>query len=607
MLNKVPTSRRFAVDFSNPVAFEFMEFVNFHDSKIVVMFRQFLHTHDFSLPVVACARLHAASRLKGTLGPVLMRADLFEAACCPACGHVGKQCYCSFESYAPNTSIRRSMHTWNQFSSAFLRKARSGTIKIRMTAVLPGLRQICVMDDEVPVFNVLQKGDTEYMRLMKRKAVHGLGITVIMPRADTLMMAQSVERDFIDLHNSYVVRKRIRDSDSQELAGALLDHVVADHPFSLDLSLAENTFPAARNGATKSDSLESVDEMLSIFPKIFSTATSPHYPFHAVGNKLLSLERSSSPLLPDLDDMMQPFSAGPDPKFTSHELQGAAFPTSNTSQSTLQACTRDDIVNDIEQILSSQVSRTKPAEVMPEMHAQLGLPQSLRETEAVFAEAVEAKKAAEVGIAEMEPDNGTGKQEAMPESSARTRKKAKTTAKRSKKSTGSENCVVDDDKKHACAACESRFKMRGDLLRHVKIVHEGKKMYTCGTCNKSFGHSGHLNRHISSVHLQQRRFKCQYCGFQFFQASHLQSHIRHIHAQKAFGCEECGFRGSSEEELKIHIADVHMERNSAARCTINGCGQSFAYQNDLAVHMVVAHINSSGIPTADAPVVSLPR
>ena len=118
--------------------------------------------------------------------------------------------------------------------------------------------------------------------------------------------------------------------------------------------------------------------------------------------------------------------------------------------------------------------------------------------------------------------DGSGKQIATP-----SRKKR---AKRHTNKTGG-----DDERKHKCTICEARFKNRGDLLHHVKVLHEGKCIYVFKTCGKSFGHSGHLNRHIQSVHLHQRRFKCQFCHYEFYKAWHLQSHIRHICVGRVVG------------------------------------------------------------------------
>lgn len=155
-------------------------------------------------------------------------------------------------------------------------------------------------------------------------------------------------------------------------------------------------------------------------------------------------------------------------------------------------------------------------------------------------------------------------------------KRKKTIAKRSKAPTGSEN-GSDVEKKHACTICSSRFKMRGDLLRHVKVIHEGKKMYTCEICGKSFGHSGHLNRHVKCKHLAERRFQCQFCGFRFFQRSHLRSHIGHIHSgKKGHSCQECGFMASSKSALKNHMDEVHTQPEVAQSDVAGGSAVEWA-------------------------------
>ena len=71
-------------------------------------------------------------------------------------------------------------------------KAQVGTIKLRMTAVLPGIGELRIVNNEIPVLNVLQKGNSENVNPCRTKSIHGFGITVIMPRADTLAMAKSI-------------------------------------------------------------------------------------------------------------------------------------------------------------------------------------------------------------------------------------------------------------------------------------------------------------------------------------------------------------------------------------------------------------------------------
>lgn len=117
----------------------------------------------------------------------------------------------------------------------------------------------------------------------------------------------------------------------------------------------------------------------------------------------------------------------------------------------------------------------------------------------------------------------------------------------------------DAERKHACSRCNARFKMRGDMQRHQRLVHDKTKNFVCDTCGKAFGHSGHLNRHKQS-HRGERRFKCKLCGFDFLQKSHLLSHMKHIHSSAAegeHGCSLCKLSMASVDDLRGHLRSVH--------------------------------------------------
>lgn len=555
-------------------ALEFMEFVSFADGKIIVMFRQFLHTADQSLPVLACARLHSGSQLPQTLGPILMRADIFEAANCPSCGQSGKQCYCTFDSYAPNSAVVKSTFTWTHFTGLFMRKARLGRIKLRMTACLPDVGELEIMDSEVSVLNVLQKGDTEYMALLRRKAVHGLGVNVVMPQTDIMYLASAVENDFLDLHNTYVTRKRVREIDPVPSHPATLDDK------SIDLTDAYSLLQATTG---TSDSLQSIDLAFSDLPPIFSPGPSPSIlatnniakkPIdvaamaaamsHATNNTYdIKLEEDSAKVVmnPSI-----PLGAG-------DTISSSARPPVPQAQQS-----NSDFLADIDEILSSSPvsNQTNGSQDAIPMDPPVQ----------VLSFAPQTKVTAPVS-------NVTSEESSVP--SPHREVQIVKAAKRTKRRVQTADDGTDEEKKHACTRCTSRFKMRGDLLRHVKTVHEGKKMFTCETCGKAFGHSGHLNRHISSVHLRQRRFKCEYCGFQFFQASHLQSHIGHIHnGKKPFECKKCGLRVLTENELKKHIESahsLHAEGNSVWQCPFPECGTNYALESQLQMHVLTVHQN----------------
>lgn len=142
---------------------------------------------------------------------------------------------------------------------------------------------------------------------------------------------------------------------------------------------------------------------------------------------------------------------------------------------------------------------------------------------------------------------------------------------------------------HACARCPARFRMRGDLKRHVRTVHERERAHVCGDCGRSFGHSGHLNRHVASVHLNVRAHACGACGDRFFQASHLRSHIAHVHASGArFACALCKSCLATAGGLRSHMRSVHGAREDIP-CRVPGCREMFVLEADRERHVRRRH------------------
>eukprot|EP00178_Gracilaria_changii_P016888 TRINITY_DN48386_c0_g1_i1.p1 TRINITY_DN48386_c0_g1~~TRINITY_DN48386_c0_g1_i1.p1 ORF type:complete len:655 (-),score=70.70 TRINITY_DN48386_c0_g1_i1:397-2361(-) len=527
MAGQRPVTRRFAVDLSVTDALEFMETNYFADGKMAVIFRRFLHTNDGSLPVVVAATLHQPCDVPYTLGALIMSTDVFEAPQCPNCGRCGKRCKCSFDSYAPTGAIKHNCFSWNQFSSMFLSKAQHGLARIRITARLPNMGDVLISHNELPVRTVIDRGHGTYITLLKRKAVQGLGLDVVPVRLESPLLSSSLSNDFLDLHNHYVVRKRQRQPDPHEQAPAQSASAeLQDELQTIDLSeidTACNPFPAI--GFKEMQSLLGhADDTLAPSHSIeFDMAATTHSSTEATPNPLLP-ELLTPSILHNRNNVLPEF-----PQVTT-----LASPTQPPPSSTDVEATKD-IVNDIEDILKARMS----------------LSATQAESTAYSNALMLKQRSANNQISASVMRDEESHQPSRDKPPKRSSKKARTSS-----SSLSSSVSGDSDtsaRKNACSTCSARFKMRGDLLRHIRTVHEGKKRYQCPRCPKAFGHSGHLNRHIQSVHLQQRRFKCEICGFQFFQASHLQSHMNHVHnPNKPFQCTDCGVRVNSEVALRSH-------------------------------------------------------
>ena len=54
---------------------------------------------------------------------------------------------------------------------------------------------------------------------------------------------------------------------------------------------------------------------------------------------------------------------------------------------------------------------------------------------------------------------------------------------------------------HVCDHCDKRFKLAGDLKRHLASVHDiGVVWHQCGQCDMRFKHASNLKRHLANAH-----------------------------------------------------------------------------------------------------------
>ncbi|CAN8062220.1 unnamed protein product [Agarophyton chilense] len=527
-----PVTRRFAVDLSVRDALEFMETNYFADGKMAVVFRRFLHTNDASLPVVVAATLHEPCDAPYTLGPVIMRTDVFEAPTCPNCGQCGKRCTCSFGSYAPNGAITHTCFSWNHFTSMFLSKAQHGLVRIRITVRIANVGDVCISHTQVPVRTVVDKGHGKYVTLLKRKAVQGMGLDVVPIRLETPLVSKSISNDFLDLHNHYVVRKRQRPS-------GLVDQLVPQVPFEQNDAILQDEMQILDMSQMQNPiSQMSPNELLKLLnntdvsfehnqtvpfdpvPAIHSSKETELKPSAIDETLTTSVAYNLGQMLPQLPQYMPVASRDP-PQYTPVDAVDG----------------QTDIVKDIEDILKAR--DRSPATHIDAKHSHQVM--SLEQRSHNHQKSVTTGSSDEAHRA------------AVTTSSGRSSKKARTFSSSASTKSSASGDSDSSERKHVCSTCSARFKLKGDLLRHIRTVHEGKKRHQCPTCPKAFGHSGHLNRHIQSVHLQQRRFKCEICGFQFFQASHLQSHMGHVHdPSKPFECSDCGVRVNTKLALRSH-------------------------------------------------------
>lgn len=540
MADKKPLTRRFAVDLSRRHALEFMEFLTFEHQMLVIVYRQFMHTNDQSLPVVVAATLHSPSTIPYTPGPVLMRADLLEASFCPNCRRCGRKCKCEFDSYKPTGAISRCCTSWNQFYSMFSTKAKLGVAKIQIRAKLGPVGDVAILEKELPLLNIIQRGDTHYMNILRRKAVQGLGLTVFMPRTESPLVTASIQNDFVDLHNRHISLIQNREILMPPHAAISATPLLLEDKSTTPITEELIDLCASAYRELSADDAESMNDDAAYEYALLGGHMNTHClqnPF-AVGAKESST-LTANPSVGSLSNSLHLV----EPQ-NSHSMRSLLDQNNFVAVSSPLSVWQSE-VDDVHH--PDVVDHTATADLFTSTQLNYGTYESHDNDQIVPEELI---------VSGLRTSSDTS---ASSQNSSKSKRKrldpnhglhGATLSIRSKSSSRESDRI---EKRHVCPTCSAGFKMRGDLSRHIRTVHEGKRRYTCHTCQKAFGHSGHLNRHIQSVHLRQRRFECEFCGFKFFQASHLQSHMGHIHDQKKpVECNICGLRLNSHSELKCH-------------------------------------------------------
>ena len=65
--------------------------------------------------------------------------------------------------------------------------------------------------------------------------------------------------------------------------------------------------------------------------------------------------------------------------------------------------------------------------------------------------------------------------------------------------------------------CEMSFAQKGQLKRHVKVIHQQIRPFECDQCKKTFTKKNHLKGHVKAVHQKIRPFECVQCKKTFAQ------------------------------------------------------------------------------------------
>ena len=90
--------------------------------------------------------------------------------------------------------------------------------------------------------------------------------------------------------------------------------------------------------------------------------------------------------------------------------------------------------------------------------------------------------------------------------------------------------LVEKDReimRHCCKVCKKRFKVREDLVCHMKSDHE-PRLIVCKICNTNFDDNFKLEDHLMNEHQKSKQKECDFCEKKFLFGWRLRKHM-YIH------------------------------------------------------------------------------
>jgi len=86
------------------------------------------------------------------------------------------------------------------------------------------------------------------------------------------------------------------------------------------------------------------------------------------------------------------------------------------------------------------------------------------------------------------------------------------------------NGEEEAEKRHRCEVCGKRFKLKGNLKRHI-LMHTGEKLFLCDLCDQSFTRKEHMETH-RRIHTGEKPYVCEMCSMAFSDKTGLRSHMK---------------------------------------------------------------------------------
>ena len=132
-----------------------------------------------------------------------------------------------------------------------------------------------------------------------------------------------------------------------------------------------------------------------------------------------------------------------------------------------------------------------------------------------------------------------------------------------------------------CKKCQKSFTARYRVVRHIKIVHEGKKNKHYNNSQEDSDNSEEDSNYDSEENVDKN--DC-YAAIKILQ-KHISSEKEVHEGKKSYACNNCEKIFMRPRALKVHVETVHERKRH--HCHL--CEDHFAYKNDLVKHFLRIH------------------
>ena len=86
----------------------------------------------------------------------------------------------------------------------------------------------------------------------------------------------------------------------------------------------------------------------------------------------------------------------------------------------------------------------------------------------------------------------------------------------------------ENEKAHKCNRCDYASSIMSNLKKHIKVKHEGFKPHKCDQCQAAFSEKTGLKVHIANKHGDET-FRCEYCDRKFGVKGNVIRHVKNVH------------------------------------------------------------------------------